>query len=375
MDTTGSRADESTASTETTSSSDNAKTAKKNFEEGLKSLGEYNREVSKELPKSTFKRQPSRLKYGVFFWAIIGTCIYAVIALDLAWYFKLPLSILMGVCLGGNTFLGHEILHGSIVKNRKLQTLLGFIGFTPFLISPTYWRFWHNTLHHGNTQLLYKDPDAFPTMMVYKRSKFMQFVFPLSPGSRTLRSYFYFFYWFSFQAVLNQAYMRFGNKMWSKMNHKQVSIEFALVLIFATTYVFLIGPANWLWLLVIPFLIQNYTVMSYISTNHNLSPYTKVNDPLVNSLNVSNNPVMEFMNLNFGYHIEHHLFPSMPASRAKIVSAKLKEMYPDKYVMMPKWEAMKMLYKTPRIYKNRDILIHPVTRKEYATIGRESVLQ
>ena len=159
------------------------------------------------------------------------------------------------------------------------------------------------------------------------------------------------------------------------MDHKKVSLEFALVLLFAGTYVFLIGPTNWLWLLVIPFLIQNYTVMSYISTNHNLSPYTKVNDPLVNSLNVSNNPIMEFMNLNFGYHIEHHLFPSMPASRAKIVSAKLKEMYPDKYVMMPKWEAMKMLYKTPRIYKNRDVLIHPVTRKEYATIGRESVLQ
>lgn len=348
---------------------------KLNSEDGLKGLGEYNRELSSILPKETFKREPTRLKYGVFFWVIICLCIYAILNFQLPWYFKLPLSVLMGICLGGSTFLGHEILHGSIVKNKNVQTLLGFIGFTPFLISPTYWRYWHNTLHHGNTQLLYKDPDAFPTMMVYKRSRFMQFVFPLSPGAQTLRSYFYFFYWFSFQAVLNQSYMRFGNKMWSKMDHTKVTIEFIVVLILASTYVYFVGSNDLVWLLLVPFLIQNYTVMSYISTNHNLSPYTKVNDPLVNSLNVSNHPIMEFLNLNFGYHIEHHLFPSMPGSKAKIVSAKLQELYPEKYRIMPKFEAIKLLYKTPRIYKNRDVLIHPISKKEFATLGRESILE
>jgi fatty acid desaturase len=212
-------------------------------------------------------------------------------------------------------------------------------------------------------------------MMVYKRSKYMRFVFPLSPGSGYLRSFFYFFYWFSFQAVLNQVYLRFGNKMWAKMNHTKVTIEFILIVALAGAYITFIGPSNWLWLLVIPFLIQNYTVMSYISTNHNISPYTKINDPLVNSLTVTNNPIMEFLNLNFGYHVEHHLFPSMPASQAKKVSKKLQEMYPDRYKIMPKSKAMKMLYSTPRIYKNRDILIHPETKKEYATLGRESLLQ
>lgn len=344
-------------------------------EQDLKSLGQYNREVSKELLKETFKREPLRLKYGLLFSSIIGMIIYLNLTMDLAWFVKLVLSIFMGICLGGNTFLCHELLHGAIVKNRKLQTVLSFVGLAPFLISPTYWRFWHNTLHHGNTQLLYKDPDAFPTMTVWKRSKFMQFVFPLCPGSRYLRSYFYFFYWFSFQAVLNQVYMRFRNKMWSKMNHKQVTFEFALVCLLAIGYMGAIGVEHWLWLLFIPFFVLNYTVMSYISTNHNISPYTKINDPLLNSLSVTNHPVMEFFNLNFGYHTEHHLFPSMPASQSKKVSEKLKQMYPDRYKIMPKWRAMKLLYSTPRIYKNRDLLIHPETKKEYATLGRESMLQ
>ncbi len=347
----------------------------KKSNDDLKSLGEYNREVRQALPKEMFKAEPTRLKYGVFYSACVLFCAYVLITQPLAWFFKLPIAIFMGICLAGNTFLAHEVLHGAVVKNRALQTFLGFIGFTPFLISPTYWRFWHNTLHHGNTQLLYKDPDAFPTKMIWKRSKFMKFAFPLSPGSGYLRSYFYFFYWFSFQAVLNQAYMRFGNKMWEKMDHKKVTREFAIVLVFALIYITGVGPQNWLWLVIIPFLAMNYTVMSYISTNHNISPYTKINDPLVNSLTVTNNPIMEFLNLNFGYHTEHHLFPSMPASQAKKVSQKLKEMYPDRYKIMPKSEAMKRLYTTPRIYKNRDILVHPETGKEYATLGRENLVQ
>ena len=341
----------------------------------LKSLGEYNREILQKIPRSLLRREPTRLKYGVLFSALAFACGYAIYAFEFAWYAKLPLSIMMGVFLAGNTFLAHEILHGAIVKNKRLQTILGFVGFAPFLISPTYWRFWHNVLHHGNTQLLYKDPDAFPTKMVWKRSKFMKFVFPLSPGSGYLRSYVYFFYWFSFQAVLNQVYMRFGNKMWEKMNHKQVTREFIFMVALVVGYLFFVGFENWLWMAIIPFMAQNYTVMSYISTNHNISPLTRVNDPLVNSLTVSNNPILEFLHLNFGYHTEHHLFPGMPASKAKIISKTLREMYPDKYMIMPKFKAVKMLYSTPRIYKNRETLIHPETDKEYQTLGREHVLQ
>ncbi|MFT6633201.1 MAG: fatty acid desaturase [Bacteriovoracaceae bacterium] len=369
METTEVQAKEVLEESETTEKSESKK-----LESELKSLGEYNREVSKQMPKETFKREPTRLKYTVMYSGGILASIYVLMTFELPWFVKLPISIIMGIFLAGNTFLTHEILHGAIVKNKKLQNVLGFIGLGPFLISPTYWRFWHNTLHHGNTQLLYKDPDAFPTKMVWKKSKFMKFVFPLSPGSGYLRSYFYFFYWFSFQAVLNQAYMRFGNKMWAKMNHQQVTKEFVLIVGLALCYIVAVGPSNWLWLVAIPFFAQNYTVMSYISTNHNVSPLTKVNDPLVNSLTVTNSPILEFLNLNFGYHTEHHLFPSMPASQAKKVSNKLKEMYPDKYMTMPKSKALRLLYSTPRIYKNRDILIHPETEKEYATLGREDKL-
>lgn len=344
-------------------------TEKSDLNAELKGLGDYVKEVSGNIPKELLKRQPRRLAWGILFYGGPVAIVYSFLNFDLILPLKILLSLLMGFMTAGGAFLAHETLHGAVIKNRKIQNVIGALGFAPFLISPSYWRFWHNYLHHGNTQLLYKDPDAFPTRMVWKKSKFMQWAFPLTPGSNHKRSYFYFFYWFSFQAFLNQTSMRFKSKMWQKMNHKQVTIEFSVICALAVGYLALIGPSNWILLGLIPFMIQNYTVMSYISTNHNISPYTRINDPLLNSLTVTNNPIVEFFHLNFGYHTEHHLFPKMPMSNAKVVSEKLKEMYPKRYQIMSKRKALSMLYSTPRIYKNRDTLVNPITGEEFQTIS------
>ena len=337
-------------------------------ESELKALTFYQQELKKHLPESVFKRTPGRSLYFISFLSLNIGLIYCVASLDPAWYLKLLAGFAIGQLNASIGFFAHETLHGSIFKNRYLQDLIGTIGLAPFLVSATYWRFWHNTLHHGNTQLLYKDPDAFPTLSVYKRSKFMRFVFDLSPGSKNPLSYFYFFYWFSFQSVLNQSFMRFKNKMWDNMDHKRVTMEFIPLCLLAATYVYWVGSANFLWLVLIPLCVQNYSILSYISTNHNISPLTKINDPLENSLTVTTNRFWDFLHLNFGYHVEHHLFPRVSCRHAKTIHKLLKELYPTKYKHMPKSKALRYLYQTPRIYKNSNELIHPKSLKKYPTI-------
>jgi fatty acid desaturase len=108
--------------------------------------------------------------------------------------------------------------------------------------------------------------------------------------------------------------------------------------------------------------------MSYISTNNNLSPLTKINDPLENSLSVSNHPLLEKLHFNFGYHVEHHIFPTMSGAFTKDVHQKLKEVFPETYQCMPKWEALQMLYKTSRVYKNPTTLIHPGTGETWPVL-------
>jgi fatty acid desaturase len=128
------------------------------------------------------------------------------------------------------------------------------------------------------------------------------------------------------------------------------------------------GPANWLWVVVLPIAVQNYMLMSYISTNHNLSPLTSENDPLVNSLTVTNHPVLEYFSLNFGYHVEHHLFPTVSSKYAKKIHQELIRKFPDTYMFMPKWKAIKALYSTSRIYKNANTLINPKTMQEFPAL-------
>src|SRR4051812_34373124 len=160
--------------------------------------------VRSMLSESTFKRNPWRLGYGVAYSAIILALIMAVKAMDPHWLVKVMAGFLIGQLLTGICFLAHEILHGSVVKNRSAQDALGLLFFSPFLSTPTYWRHWHNILHHGNVQNLLYDPDVFPTASVFKNSRFMQRIFDLTPGSGSPVSYLYLFYWFSMQCFLNQ---------------------------------------------------------------------------------------------------------------------------------------------------------------------------
>jgi fatty acid desaturase len=74
------------------------------------------------------------------------------------------------------------------------------------------------------------------------------------------------------------------------------------------------------------------------------------------------------MDLNFGYHVEHHLFPRVSGKHAKKIHLLLKELYPDKYKFMPKWRALKYLYQTPRLYKNSNELVCPKTQETFPTI-------
>lgn len=333
----------------------------------------YATHLRTKLPKEFFDLAPTRILFFVAYFGLAVAGLYAIGFLDLAWPLKLILSLTVGFCYGGLGFLAHEILHGSVIRNRTAQDVVTFFAFIPFFISPTFWRYWHNQLHHGKTQSVISDPDAFPNMRIFKSSKFIQRMFPFTPGSGHKRSYTYFFFWFSFHVFVAQTYLRFRNSLFVRLNHKRVTWEMAAQVVIYSSALIALGPSNLLWTLVIPLLVQNYFVMSYIATNHNLSPLTRVNDPLVNSLTVTNVPFFEWLQLNFGYHVEHHVFPSMSPRHAKHVHELLKKEFPREFQYMPKTKAMAALYKTARIYKDSKTLMNPRTGKTYPTISPKGV--
>jgi fatty acid desaturase len=343
----------------------------------------YNQRLRALLPANVFEPVPKRILW--FFGYVIVTALSFLAIANfenlipsaewwLVWPVKAVLGVSAGICIGALGFFAHEVMHGSVVKSRAGQDVLGFFGFMPWFISPTFWKFWHNQLHHGKTQAIITDPDAFPTLKIFKHSKFMNFMYPFTPGSGHLRSYTYFFFWFSFHVLVAQSYLRFRNSVYERLNHRRVSIEAALQTLVWVGILIALGPSNLVWTWLIPFVTQNYFAMSYIATNHNLSPLTRVNDPLVNSLTVTNVPAFEWIALNFGYHVEHHVFPTINGIHAKKIHELLKQEFKDDFLYMPKFKAMKALYKTARIYKNSQTLINPETGQTYNVISKANPL-
>lgn len=325
--------------------------------------------LAKELPRHIFTPNPARLFHMVLLMVLAAAAVTAMVVTDWHWSLKIILGGVVGHCWGIGGLIAHEILHGSVIRSRKWQDTFSLFLFAPFLISPTFWRFWHNKLHHANTQRLIADPDAYPTYRVFQASKYMNWMYPFTPGSGAKRSYLYFFFWFSFNVLVAQLYLRFRNRTFDSLDHRKVNFELGTQILLAALFLVAIGPQNWLWAVFVPVVVQNYIVFSYISTNHNLNPLTKHNDPLANTLTVTNHPWLEKLHVNFGYHVEHHMFPTVNGIHVKTIHELLKAKYPTEYHFMPKWQAIRSLYATARIYKDQKTLMNPLNKKTFKTLG------
>ena len=129
-----------------------------------------------------------------------------------------------------------------------------------------------------------------------------------------------------------------------------------------------LGPVRLLFAYGLPLLVANAIVMAYILTNHSLSPQTGINDPLLNSLTVTTPRILRVLHLNFGYHVEHHVFPRMSPAHAPRISRLLRERWPGRYQSMPLGRALLLLCRTARIHLAPTVLIDPRTGRSWPTL-------
>ena len=102
---------------------------------------------------------------------------------------NLGIAIVLGLCFASLGFLGHEILHGTVVRKAWLRDFLGAIAFMPLSTGPKLWRKWHNATHHVHTQHEENDPDAWPTLEKLKKSKFLSWVYRMPLHVRSFFSF------------------------------------------------------------------------------------------------------------------------------------------------------------------------------------------
>ena len=339
----------------------------------LKSISNYASELKPLLPANAFAPARSRLLWLPVHWTVIAAATTAIVFGFVSWPVGLALSLVIGASFAGLTFVGHETLHGALVRGKTLRRVIGYVSFFPFAVSPRLWEAWHNRVHHGNTNRAGADPDAYPTLQQYRDNDATRHGTDwVSPGRNRLAGLLSLFFGFSVHS-LHVLVTAHKSQMLSRPQQRLALVESAVSWAFWIALAVAVGPVAFLMVFGIPLLVGNFIIMSLILTNHSLSPHTEVNDPLVNSLSVTGPRWIEWLTLGFGYHVEHHLFPAMSARHGRELRALLVRRWPDRYQSLPYFRALLALHRTPRVYENDTTLLDPRTGATAPTLGPKTI--
>jgi fatty acid desaturase len=329
----------------------------------------YAREVRPHLAPAVFQPASGRLLWLPVHLAIIAGLAWYIVQGAPPWYVALPCALLAGHSWGCLGFLAHEAMHHALTKNRTLEQLVGYCGFGIYGLSPTLWTAWHNQAHHGNTGKPVTDPDGFGTLRFWRASRLLRVLETFTPGSGHKRSAAFLGMWFSVHSLLVLVFHSQRNGYYARISRRVVYTESAVMFAFWVGVLILVGPWDFLFIYLLPLLVANATIMSYIATNHFLNPLTKTNDPLVNSLSVTGPRWLERLHLGFGYHVEHHVFPTLSGRHGPAVRAVLVRLYGDRYLTMPHGRALRLLYTRPKLHHGYDALVDPRTMATFSALA------
>ena len=339
----------------------------------LRPIATYAKAVRPHLPDAAFEPATSRLLWLPWHVGVIALLAWALATDRIAAPLWPLASLAIGAAMAFVAFLGHEILHGGVVRGRVAIRVLGWVCLLPFTVSPTLWTNWHNRVHHNHAMQPGADPDLYPTLDEYRSDRFARLMADyFGLGGRRLRGFIGLLLGFTGQSQ-QMLWEARKHGILTAAQHRRALGEFLLGVAVWVGVAFLVGATAFLFIYVIPLVVANVIVMSFILTNHSLSPLTReVNDPLVNSLSVTLPRPLEWLSLEFGYHVEHHLFPAMSSRHARLVRAKLRELFPAHYQSLPLPVALRELYRTGRVYLDDHTLIDPRTGATYpALLPRE----
>ena len=332
----------------------------------------YVKKLRPLLPSEAFDPDPSKLVILLINLAILVLGWAIADHLDqwpvyLLWLY-LPLALIMANSVTVLSFLSHDLLHGSVQKNSRLTYLIGLLGFSLWWMPPTQWKSIHNRVHHNHTNSL-DDPDR---NYLYEQpnnwGKWIRNLF--SPSLEVNRVWFFFVMGVSwlFHTLSNLSSVLFFNDTSvdyvpaaftvTPKERRLIALEFLVILGINLSILFYLDfhPLKLALAYFLPMTLGHAGAMFYIYTHHLACRMTAVNDPLINTVSLRLHPFWDLLHFNFSYHTEHHVFPSINSDYYPRVQELLQIHYPNRMNLVDAGEAWRLLWETPRHYKDETTL-------------------
>ena len=283
------------------------------------------------------------------------------------WLF-IPIAIVMGNSIAVLGFSAHGLMHNSVIKKPWLRQLLSLLGFAMIWMTPTLWKAVHNREHHHKTNSE-QDPDrSYTFKQVNSWGKWLQNSFvPSSEVNPILLAISmgyawgtYVFRYITLILLFNDNNVKYPVAAFSVSTKDRLIIAGELLMIIAIHCLILASLEFSLIKILIayflPIWIGSAINISYIYTNHMLCPMTETNDTLVNSLSIRVPKILDALHINFSYHTEHHIFPSLNPDYYPMVQELLLTHYPDKFNLVSASKAWRLMLETPRHYLDANTL-------------------
>ena len=333
------------------------------------------RRIRAELPLDAFRIKRTRVLIAIPLIAGIAGLSTMLVSLPLRRYVAIPLAILLGNFYVSLFFFGHEVGHGAVTRSRLLRKILMYLALAVLMISPRLWDVWHNRVHHRYTNRAGHDPDNFGDLDSFFRYPAMAYFINVGPGSGHWLSIIYFPTWLT---IFAQGVLWIKSRQLEGFSRLDRTRAAADSLIMAAIWIALgawLGAWHAFIVIVIPMMTVNTVALSYISTNHLLRPQVDHGDVLASSMSVTTYRLLDWIHFHFSHHVEHHLFPSLSAKYAPMVKAALCKHAGDRYLAPPRWRALLLLFRTPRVYEGTHTLVDPLRRRRVKLAQIEEALR
>jgi len=273
--------------------------------------GWYKPEIDRKLLTKLLERSNYEGWRHIIIYFLTLLCLgYFCYVFWLTWYF-LPIYLIYCTWWGGADAIWHECGHRTAFKSRKLNDFFYHIG--SFMNSFEAVRFkWSHSLHHNYTGSI--DPHDFEVdgSIFWKPKKLLNFFIIFIPGIGLLNLN------KSIQKEIFQHALGIKTKVMKECipDHKKqscifVSRVYVFLWISITIFSMVINSALPIFLFLIPKFFATLNIIWGLTQHIGLQD--KVKDHRLSTRSIRLNPILSFIYWNMEYHIEHHMFPSVPS--------------------------------------------------------------